>query len=96
MGLAAAVLAIQIGAIGWWLAHPAWPTRYVVLAGIGEIAIGLLLFWFAPVLHGRFAPPGIQLMPHWALWGLTGPTITGIGMIAAAIIGRVPGIPRAK
>jgi len=86
IALGAAVMAIQIGATGWWFARPTLPRRYVVLAGVGEIAIGLVLFWLAPGLHTRFPPPGIALMPHWAFWGLIGPTITGIGMIAAAII----------
>jgi hypothetical protein len=86
LGLWVTVLAVQVVVTGWWLVHPTMPRKLLLVAAVVEIALGLVLFWLAPVVQGGQPPPGIQRMPHWAFWGLIGPTISGIGMITAALI----------
>lgn len=86
MALATLAVVAQLLTTYVWLRHDGLRRRYVVVVGFVEIAVGLLLFWQAPLLHGRFAPPGIQLLPHWAIGGLMGPAVTGLVMIVAAAL----------
>lgn len=84
--LAAAAVAIQLGLTAALIAREALRRRYVVLGGLAEVAIGFFIFWQATILHGRFAPPGQELLPLWARWGAAGAALAGVAMIVAALI----------
>lgn len=80
------ILGLQVGITAGWGVREGFPRKYVVVGGIAELLLGLVIFWQATIFHGRFAPPGEELLPMWALWGLVGPAIVGVAMIALAVI----------
>ena len=87
--IAVVAIPIHVLATAAWLGRPSIPRRFVVAFGIAEIVVGAGYFATAPILRGRFAPPGEPLISTGQVWGLAGLAIGGALVVIAGILHSV-------
>lgn len=88
--IAVVAIPIHVLATAAWLGRPSIQRRLVVAFGIAEIIVGAGYFATAPILRGRFAPPGQPLISTAQVWGLAGLAVAGVLIVVAGLIHSSP------